>query len=293
MLICNRQLDEKQLKEIEALAAECQKTDGGAPAIYYHLLRQRRDSESNVLDYDDSGNLVGFLSVYFFYDDACEISLLVSPEHRRYGVASKMLRTIMPLLHTKKMASLIFSSGLEHDKLMSLSGKAARFVYKYSEYHMQRNGYEPVIMGYPALFIREATDSDLTDLCVIDSACFDSQNATMQERFEYLLADRNYTILLALRNNKPIGKAHIRWQTDGAIFSDIAIIPQEQGKGLGGELLSYCINQSLSMGKNKITLDVETNNSNALNLYLRHGFKTATRRNFWSISTSELELSLA
>jgi len=291
MTINNQQLNDHQLKDVEQLAAQCQASDNGLPTIYYHLLRQKRDNDSNVLYYENN-QLLGFLSVYFFYTDACEVSLIIHPEHRRHGIASKLLANIIPLLHAKKISRLIFSSTSVSPESQPKGIMADGFVYEQSEFHMVRNSFEPVIIGSPVLSIREAEATDLENLCTIDAACFPNQQTSMHERFNYLLDDRNYTILIAFHKDKAVGKAHLRWQAGCCLFSDIAILPKFQGKGLGSELLAFCINHSLSAGESKIILDVETNHLNALNLYLRQGFKTTTLYNFWSISLAKLEKSL-
>ncbi|KTD20915.1 N-terminal acetyltransferase, GNAT family [Legionella lansingensis] len=284
MIISNTQLDEKQLQSVETLAALCQDYDGGIPALYYHLLTQKRTSENNVLFLQDE-QLIGFLSIYFFYSDACEVSLLVSPSHRRQGIAKQLLKTILPLLRAKEIKSLIFSMpSLKDNTWLTQRG----FFYCHSEYQMQRNSYEPILIPAPNLEIHKADLSDIPALCAIDEACFSGQQVDMTTRFQMLLNDNNYTLMLALHEKKPVGKAHIHWQEKGAILSDIAILPQHQGRGWGGEMLAYCINHALTQGKTKLTLDVETSNRNALNLYTRYGFTTINASDFWLIPVDKM-----
>lgn len=284
MLIYNDQLNEAQLRQLDSLAALCQQEDGGTPALYRHLLGQKRMNESNVL-YFQQEQLIAFLSAYFFYQDACEISLMVAPNHRQQGLAKQLIQSIMPLLLAKQIARLIFSTAAENNALW-----LARFGFEYknSEYRMLRQSYEPILIAQKKLSLRKATEEDIPALCAIDKQCFAKQE-NMELRFRNLLNDKNYTLLLASHENTVIGKAHIRWQEDGASFSDIAIIPERQGQGYGGELITYCINQALAFGKIKLSLDVETSNRNALNLYTRHGFKIIRTNDFWAIEMQRLQ----
>lgn len=284
MIICNNQLNDSQLNAVNRLAELCHEADKGVPKNYHHLLTQKRTTENNVL-YFQEDNLLGFLSVYFFYDDACEISLMVDPTHRRQGIARQLLRTIMPLLKAKDIKTLIFSAPPTIDKIwLSRLG----FSYQNSEYQMQRHSYEPILIANPELTVRKASLEDIPALCVIDEACFPKHQANMIQRFNNLFNDSNYTILIALINETAVGKAHIRWQTNGAIFSDIAILPHYQHQGWGGELLAYCINHALILGKTNLILDVETSNRNALKLYTRHGFKTTNINDYWAIPINKL-----
>jgi ribosomal protein S18 acetylase RimI-like enzyme len=288
MILCNQQLNESQLQDLEQLTQLCQSTDGGLPAIYHHLISQKRDTESNILYYQDE-NLLGFLSVYFFYQDACEMSLLIAPGHRRQGIACQLLQTIIPLLITKSVSKLIFSSSASFcDNWIPAKG----FSYQQSEYHMERNSYETLFIVNQSLTIRKATMADLDVLCALDTACFPEHQANMIERFIFLLNNNEYDILLASHNDLVIGKAHINWQPKSTLLSDIAVFPEYQGRGLGGELLSHSINHVLSLGKIRLALDVETKNQSALNLYLRHGFKTTHVYDYWSIPTEKLQTTL-
>ncbi|STX44729.1 N-terminal GNAT family acetyltransferase [Legionella donaldsonii] len=285
MLICNNHVSDTQLSAIDDLAALCRAADGGVPPLYRHLLIEKRATDNNVFYYQDN-HLAGFLSVYFFYEDACEISIIVDPTYRRQGIATQMLQSIMPLLLTKQINTVIFSTPAKlNDEWLSRLG----FHYQSSEYHMQRHSYEPVLISRRELTMRPATAADIPILSVIDEACFEAAKETdMAARFNSLLNDNNYVIFLASLQEKPVGKAHIRWQSDDAILSDIAILPAYQRQGLGSELLAWCINNSLSQGKTHLALDVETSNQGALDLYTRHGFKTKDANDYWAISIDKL-----
>lgn len=288
MLIFNSQLNQTQLREVQELTASCRETDGSSPPLYPHILEQKRANDSNLLFFEED-KLLGFLSVYFFYANACEVTVIIAPSHRRQGIAKRLLQTVMPLLLAKQMDTLLFATPTAvNERWLSQLG----FSYHNSEYQMQRHSYEPILMTKQRLQIRKASEKDIFDLCTIDELCFPEEQDDMLTRFNSLLEENNYTILLAFYQGRAIGKAHIRWQTDSAILSDIAILPHSQGQGLGSELLSFCINHALSLGTTKLILDVETSNHNALNLYMRHDFKTINATDYWAISTDKLHALL-
>ncbi|STX27636.1 N-terminal GNAT family acetyltransferase [Legionella beliardensis] len=287
MLIQNRQLNTTQLEDLSQLTQTCAAKDGGSQTIYYDLLQQKRDTESNILLYQQE-TLIGFLSLYFFYEHACEANLLIAPEFRYKGIASQIFTRIMPLLNMREMKEIILSnSSLTPNQWL----EEMAFVYHHSEYYMMRQSYEPLLIGNPLLSLRKATLADLSSLCNIDAACF-SVHQNMVERFAYLLNDNSYTVLLALNDQIPMGKAHIQWKPDSAHFSDIAILPSFQRKGLGSELLAHCINEALSMGRMIIDLNVEASNQRALNLYQKYGFKVKNKQDYWSIQIDKLQAML-
>jgi ribosomal protein S18 acetylase RimI-like enzyme len=284
MLNTTNQLNTQQLKELEQLKIICKKTDGSIPNLYTHLLMQERRLPTIVLYYEKE-QLIGFLSVYFFYDDAVEVALLVHPKTRRKGIAKKLVKKILPLILENNYFKLIFSSPA-HLNDRWLPGLA--FSYKHSEYYMERHDLNPLLDKRNHLVFRTATLEDIPQLCVLDEACFHKTPTELNSRFQHILSERDYQIILAFDKGQLIGKAHLRWQKHGATLSDIAVFPEKQGHGLGTALITHCINYALSEGKPDLDLDVETHNKKALNLYTRLGFLTQNACDYWEIETNQL-----
>ncbi len=281
------QLNEQQLKDLEQLKALCKKVDGSIPNLFTHILVQRRTLPASVMFYEQ-GQLIGFLSVFFFYDDAVEIAMLVHPLARRKGIARQMMHNVISLIQTHSFSTLIFSSpsSLNNHWLPALG-----FSYQHSEFYMERDDLNPLLDSNKTLTFREANIKDLPTLCALDDACFPKKDSKPVERFQQLLDDRNYQIFIALLNNQPVGKAHLRWESNGATISDITILPTLQGKGLGTELITFCINFALSEGKPHLNLDVETHNQRALNLYTRLGFMVQNACDYWAIGINQIQSS--
>jgi len=289
MIITVPQLTDFQVKELEGLFQLCQLEDKGTPVVYWHLLEHQRDVNNTALYYHNE-QLLGFLGVYFFYENACEVSLLVAPTHRRQSVASQLLATMYPLLHMMGMETLIFSSKhLFCDDWLPEHG----FLYHHSEYHMERYSSEEMPIERPSLSLKTASFMDLDALMSLDEACFTEQAVNMLERFNYLLNNPEYTILLAIHEGKVLGKAHLQWRADVTMLSDIAIFPDFQGRGFGSELIALSINHAISQGQSRLGLDVETKNQGALSIYKRLGFKTKQTYDFWSVATDDLFRGLA
>ncbi len=102
-------LSPQQLHDLQFLLDACQQEDGGTPPVYPHILKERRHLPSTVLYYQQ-GELLAFASAFFFYQDSCEISLLVHPGQRRKGLARRLLKSLMPLFRTQRIRRLIFST---------------------------------------------------------------------------------------------------------------------------------------------------------------------------------------
>jgi ribosomal protein S18 acetylase RimI-like enzyme len=285
MINNTNQINEQQLDELKQLAESCKNKDGSLPNLYTHILSQNRAFPASLLYYEQQ-QLIGFLSAYFFYEDAVEISLLVDPSYRKKGIAKQLLTNILPLIQFQNYFKLIFSTPSHlNNKWLLASG----YRYLHSEYYMERADLTPVLSYNSGLTFKTATIENIPELCALDELCFPQRHGDSPERFDHILDNRDYEVILACHNKTLIGKAHMRWQDAGATLSDIAIHPKQQGKGLGTALIAYCINHALSEGKPLLNLDVETHNKRALNLYTRLGFAVHNACDFWSIDIEQLD----
>ena len=57
----------------------------------------------------------------------------------------------------------------------------------------------------------------------------------------------------------------------------MAVVPDARGRGVGGALLSACLDHARSRGWRALSLSVEDGNTAARALYERHGFRVTGR----------------
>lgn len=286
MFILSHQLDDATLTDLNTLSLACKKEDGHHIALYPHLLREQRPAPS-ILYYQEK-TLIGFLSLYFFYDEACELSVMVAPASRRRGIASRLFLEARPLLLDRHIPNLVFSTphGLDHGWLVSRGCQ-----YEHTEYEMQwPKGTPPPLPDTKTWTIRKATLSDLQALCAIDNACFPTPLNNIGARIERLLTNPAYTLFVAQKEGALVGKAHVCWHKDGVYLTDIGILPPLQGQGFGSFLLAHCIDHVLSKGESTIRLTVETSNKKALGLYTRLGFVLDNAHDFWRTTVAAFPL---
>jgi ribosomal protein S18 acetylase RimI-like enzyme len=287
MLIATDQLTPHQLAEVDALVLACQQVDINRIAIYRHLLENKRPMRCNFLYYHEN-QLIGFLRAFFFSHHTCEIALMVAPSHRRRGVASVLLKEVIPLVSGQSTEKLLFSCPHKiHDEWLLARG----FIYENSEYQMTYTAKHALPQLEVDHAIRHAVESDLPLLVDMDYACFSTQNPEIGLTFHGLLCDSTCDIFVLCYQGVPVGKAHVFWHKDNARLTDIAVMPKMQGRGFGSALIIHCIQHILHTHQAKlgqaaltrITLDVETNNNTALNLYNRLGFGISNAHDYWGI----------
>lgn len=279
MLVQNTQIDTTQLNDIVQLREQCGRVDNHQIPIYAHILQQERALPLNVLYYQQQ-ELIGFLSVFFFYDKACEISVMVAPNQRQKGIATKLLAQVLPVIKTLSYKHLIFPA--PHSTRPNwLSSHAMQYLH--SEFEMKCLGSEKIQPMRNELTIKAAMEKDIDVLCAIDKACFDNDEALMRTRFLSLLNDKSHQIYLAYIGTNTIGKAHLRQLSHELHLSDVAIWPTHQGQGFGQSLMANCINEAIKAGFYEIHLNVEAQNEHAIRLYTKLGFQPFNVCDYWQM----------
>lgn len=285
MIISNHQLTAEHFDQLDALALRCRRQDGSSIPIYSHSLAQQRHLPCNVLYYHHR-QLVGFLSVFFFYDNACEWTLMVDPAFRRRHIAAQLIATILPVIESKMVEHVICPSPKgQNDAWLSARG----FVYQNSEMRMQWNRSTLPLNQSADLTFCQATDEVLIpELVGIDVACFHSEKREVELTYMRLIHDETYTLWIVCKNHQVIGKAHVHREISQVVISDIAILPDYQGHGYGQALVAYCLDDIRSTTTLPLCLDVDADNLNAVHIYEKLGFKSMNTCDRWMIAVQKL-----
>ena len=91
---------------------------------------------------------------------------------------------------------------------------------------------------------------------------------------EHQLLVLNHQFILASENHFPIGFASYSSHTDAAVYhlNKIYVLPNQQGKNIGKQILEYVISAVKKKGATSLQLNVNRHNK-ALHFYEKQGFK--------------------
>ena len=290
MLTRTQQLDNRALTALQSLLDVCRQQDGYTIPVYPHLLKEHRSSPSSFLYYDE-GTLVGFLAIFHFHPDACEVALLVAPTHRKQGLAKTLWHTMLPSLHTLRpvIKHLIIStpSGLNRSLL-----KQHAFHFEHSEYDMEYANLTPCVMPDTPLTIRPATHADIPSLCIIDKACFNPNRPNPELRIKKSLDHPQVHVFIASHMHQIIGQVHLIFEKTEARLTDLSILPAQQRQGFGQALIAHSLADAYKNKQDRVTLIVAAQNQQALQLYQNLGFTIYNAVDYYKHHLTDFELNL-
>ena len=131
--------------------------------------------------------------------------------------------------------------------------------------------------------MREAHDGDieaLVSLLATDSGNFDSVREWVKGLMSRPDACRLY---LATLNGQPLGTVRLDFMEDVTGIYAFEVRLGYRGLGYGREMLEQLIHIAREASSKPIMLDVETDNTNAVGLYLSCGFETKTTYDYYEL----------
>lgn len=124
--------------------------------------------------------------------------------------------------------------------------------------------------------IRRATAADLDAITAIEQRCFAGDaDAFSRRQLLYLICKAQGVCYIACHGGSPVGYISLLRRRTGRslrIYS-IAVVPQARGEGAGQALLDAAAAAARGWKLSALTLEVRTDNTPALGLYVKNGFK--------------------
>ncbi len=124
--------------------------------------------------------------------------------------------------------------------------------------------------------IRLARQSDLDELVRLEKVAFWTDQFH-RDQIEYLLTRSHGTILVLEQSGALAGAAYLLWRrsiASGRLYN-LAVHPDQQGKGLGALLMHECELESARRGCQSLLLEVRADNTAAIEFYKRHGYEVS------------------
>jgi ribosomal protein S18 acetylase RimI-like enzyme len=263
VLTVSRGLDDRSLSAVRALEREVVAHDGGRLKLEHGVL-EAGNAEAAMWWHGD--RLLGFAGVYAF--GGVEIAGMVAPAARRAGIGTALLDAA---LETHDRVLLVTPSTSEAGRAFALQRGA----------HLDHSEHFLVLGETPAgaplhadVTLRRAEPADTTEVRRMLAAAFDWEPPSGID----WAGDSTYVIE---RAGTTVGTVRLSAHADAAGVYGFAVDPSEQGRGIGRDVLGRVCRKLRDEGHQRVTLEVETQNENALRLYTSTGFVREAGEDYW------------
>jgi ribosomal protein S18 acetylase RimI-like enzyme len=231
----------------------------------------------------DRGALVGF--AWLPPDREPEACLMVHPTHRRRGLGLALLAAVRAEVRRRGLSGF----PLVCDEA-SPSGTA--FVaavggrYRESEYRLE---LDPAAVDrsrprHVALRLRPAGADDSATLVRLLARSFGADEESARDQTERMLREPNRRHYLATLGDESVGLLRIGEHGESADVTAFGVLPEYRGRGYGRQMLLDAVDVLLGEGRERIVIEVATDNERALGLYRSCGFKVTTAYGFYELA---------
>ena len=269
-------LTDTELREIEHLTEICNKYEDLHMRFSWLRTRPLSEEANDFLYYED-GKLTGYLNISSYGRKEKELTGMVHPEQRRKGIfralfmAAKeecmrrgMQRVILVCEHASRSGpAFAAASGAHHD---------------FSEHAMVLGDFQERGTADERVHTRKAGLEDFEALASITTTDFGDV-----EEANFYVAQFLQCFYLGMLNEEAIGCLRLDEMEDEVGIYGFVVRPEQRGRGYGRQILEEAIRIIGAEGGKEITLEVETDNVNAIGLYRSCGFQVKTTYDYYTL----------
>lgn len=269
-------LPEKEKQVLFELVQECNKADGGYRLPYLDNNYNVDPEMPAFFLAEMDGRTIGFLSVYADEPGQAEVSLYVLPAYRRQGVANKLLAAFSKVADKYELTEIEYVA--EQAFLNEQSDFARRFDYQEGEAEIwlaqpaqtfpleEREGIE-VLQG--SLDLAE-------EIATFQSQVFETPLNVALKYAREAVSSAFSLLYILKKDHRVVASVSVDTDFGTNYFFGLAVDQDFQGQGLGSYLLLASMQDLNKLNGQEFQIVVEKQNTRALKLYKKLGFKEMT-----------------
>lgn len=267
-------LNDEMISEIKGLVSACNKHDELNGMIELETsLNFNKEMKTVFMMYDDS-KLVSALTLFVPGSKEGEISAMTISEYRAKGCFTELVKRAEAELKKYGVTEILFLC-----EAKSVHGKAAiakqNAKYEFTEYLLRYNhSLDKKVKDYQyRIKLQTATLADLESIIKISMDAFGDSYEGAKSLATGMLNVDNRQFFLGEIEGELIGMGVAAKEDEGTYIHGLGVLPEHQGKGYGKEMLYSILNKLLEQRVENISIEVESENSNAFSLYKNSGFE--------------------
>jgi ribosomal protein S18 acetylase RimI-like enzyme len=208
---------------------------------------------------------------------------MVHPEYRRKGVFKKLFSLVQDEWYKRDAPKMLLLSDRKSEAGQAFVKRThAEFEHAEHEMYLKGSAMARNISGRVSL--RKATNEDSREVGMQNAVYFGTEYNEAHVIKPEEEAKRGLMIYLAEAENTVIGKIHLEHIGQTAGIYGFGVKPEFRRKGYGREILSLAVEKLKEGNPERIILQVEVMNDNALNLYKSCGFEAVSTMDYYELS---------
>jgi len=271
-----KSLNDKTVNDVINLETICKKHDNLYGSIFLDTSLNFNHNIKSVFLLYEAEELISILSMFIPTQQEAEISALTEPKHRRKGYFNALLARAIQELKKFDVPDILFVC-----ESQSISGNLViatlNVKYEYSDYLMRFNEdrYAPS-RDACRLLLSKPDLGDFEKIIDTSMRIFDDSYDEAKDRIYYCYESAFREQYMAVLNDEIIGLCTINFESDEVAIFALGIVPEYRGQGYGTELLYLIVDSLWGRGRTKLTLEVNSENTRAFELYKKFGFQIVT-----------------
>jgi len=267
---------------IAKLLEVCSQYEGlDFPFPVEEMQSQPGDRPGLLLYYQDE-TLLGF--AYLQYGSELEVYGMVHPDYRRKGIGMALFQAAQVISRQigAKRLLLVCDSASTAGRAFA---EAVGGTYHFSEHQMKldTNNIKRPPVWHPYLQFRRAESAEAPIIAHLIARSFGDPEEEVADWVAADILKANQRFFLASLQAQPIGTLRTVSSGQQVDIAAFGVLPDYRGQGYGRQMLLSIVDLLLQEDWQRIGLDVETENDNALGLYQACGFYVTRTYDYYQI----------
>ncbi|MDV3428907.1 MAG: GNAT family N-acetyltransferase [Bacillota bacterium] len=281
-------LNEKYIEDIKKLEKICKEYEGlNGDAFLSNELNFNKDIKCYFLLYEGE-ILVSFIYMFMPSPVEAEISACTLPEHRHKGYFKILLEKAVDELIKYNVHEILFvqEPGSREAKIVL---DKLRAKHEFTEYLLYYEGNMPA----KSMELKTVTEESMAEVIKLNVDIFNDSLSVSESMVREAVNSNKITPYMVMQNGEIIGVCNVNFESEDISIFGLGIAPKYQGKGLGRAMLESLINQLMTEENKSITLEVNSQNNRAYNLYISSGFKIRTQFDYYRMNIMDMKIKKA
>jgi len=268
--------EKKEILELENMAFKDEKLENHA--FLSNEINFDKNLECFYMAYDNK-KLIGFLTTFIPTSNEAEVLAVVHPEYRQKGCFNMLFQAAKEILLCAGIKNILLVIEAKSKSGLKALKKFEGCKLEHSEYRMFYEKFDN-IPEYNDLSFSEVNSENKKIFSDITLDAFNDLDEN-DSFIDTVIECKDRDGYIAYNNNIPVGVFDYNYEDNDAFLYGVAIKSDYRGKGFGKQLIGFALYEGLKK-RNKIVLDVDSNNPIAFNLYKKCGFKVDFQVDYYS-----------